>query len=348
MPAMLLDDLQVPIVLAPLAGGPCTPELVAAVADAGAFGFLAGGYLSRDGLAGSVERLRSLSSGPFGVNVFVPPRGAADPAVYAGYVRRLQAWADERRLPIGEPLFDDDDFDAKIELLVTEAAAVVSFTFGMPGVEVVERLHDAGSEVWATVTTPEEAVAAAGGGADVLVVQGSEAGGHRGSFSDEPRAPSFSTLSLVQLAAAAGRPLVAAGGIMSGAAVAAARAAGARAAQLGTAFLLCPEAGTSAPHRDALRRADAPTRLTRAFTGRPARGIVNMFMEQHDAHAVSAYPEIHHLTRPLRRDAAARGDASMINLWAGEAYPLVREMPAAQLVEQLAGEMEAAGRAAGG
>jgi nitronate monooxygenase len=125
---------------------------------------------------------------------------------------------------------------------------------------------------------------------------------------------------------------------MTGTGVAAVLAAGARAAQLGTAFLLCPEAGTSAPHREALRRGDAPTGLTRAFTGRAARGIVNAFMAEHDARAVSGYPEIHHVTQPLRREARARGDGSMINLWAGEAYPLIRELPAGDLVRVLAAE----------
>jgi nitronate monooxygenase len=221
---------------------------------------------------------------------------------------------------------------------VRDPAAVVSFTFGMPPADVVARLQGAGSEVWVTVTTPPEAAIALAGGADALVLQGMEAGGHRGSFEDREDAPAYSTLSLVQLLRGAGRPLVATGGLMSGAGIAAVLAAGARAAQLGTAFLLCPEAGTSEPHREAIRRADAPTRITRAFTGRAARGIVNEFMLEHDARAASAYPEIQNVTQPLRREARARGDGSMINLWAGQAYPLARELPAGELVRVLAAE----------
>jgi nitronate monooxygenase len=334
----VLDELEVPIVLAPLAGGPCTPALVAAACEAGAFGFLASGYLTADALGEQLAELRSLTRRPFGVNVFTPAPRPAEPGTYAPYVEDVRRWAGRRSLPVGAPRFEDDAFGAKLELLTREPAAVVSFTFGMPSEEVVKRLHAAGSEVWVTVTTPVEAETALAGAADALVLQGIEAGGHLGSFEDGG-APGHSLLSLLQLLHASPRPLVATGGVMSGRGVAAVLAAGARAAQLGTAFLLCPEAGTSAPHRAALRRGDVPTRLTRAFTGRAARGIVNEFMSELDARAVSAYPEIHHVTQPLRREARARGDGSAINLWAGEAYPLVRELPAAELVRVLAAEL---------
>jgi nitronate monooxygenase len=335
----VLDRLQPPIVLAPLAGGPSTPALVAAVCEAGAFGFLASGYLRPAALAEQLTELRSLTRRPFGVNLFTPAPRPAAPATYAPYVEEIGRWAGARGLPVGEPRFDDDAYTEKLELLIRGPAPVVSFTFGMPDAEAVGRLHDAGSEIWVTVTTPSEAAIAVAGGADALVLQGTEAGGHRGSFSDDDSRPGYSTLSLLQLLAGTPRPLVAAGGLMSGAGIAAALAAGARAAQLGTAFLLCPEAGTAAPHRAALRRGDVPTKITRAFTGRAARGIVNEFMAEHDAAAVSAYPEIHHVTQPLRRQARADGDAGAINLWAGEAYALARELPAAELVRVLATEL---------
>jgi nitronate monooxygenase len=179
-------------------------------------------------------------------------------------------------------------------------------------------LHDAGSEVWVTVTSAAEADLAAAAGADALVVQGAEAGGHRGGFHDTDEA--IGLLPLLQLIS--GRtelPLVAAGGLATGAAVAAALAAGARAAALGSAFLRCPEAGTSPVHREALR-SGAPTALTRAFTGRLARGIRNRFLEEHTAEAPSAYPEVHYLTAPLRQAGRTSGDADLVNLWAGQAY----------------------------
>lgn len=333
---MLLDRLKLPIVLAPLAGGPATPALAAAACRAHALGFLAAGYLSPEHLQEDIAELRSLTAEPFGVNVFSRPAGPADPAGYAAYVGALRSWARGAGLPIGEPRFHDDQLADKLDLLEREPVAVVSFTFGMPEPQAVRRLHEAGSEVWVTVTSPEEASRAVAGGADALVVQGSEAGGHRGGFADDD-VPPRSLLSLLQLTADAGAPLVAAGGIASGRGVAAVLAAGARAAQLGTAFLCCPEAGTSRAHRDALR-GDAPTRLTRAFTGRTARGIENEFMIEHEPAAVAAYPEINDVTRPLRQAAREAGDGSLINLWAGETYPLARELPAGELVQLLARE----------
>jgi nitronate monooxygenase len=175
----------------------------------------------------------------------------------------------------------------------------------------------------------------------VLVVQGSEAGGHQGSFRDDDDGEPVSVLLLLQqVTGVTDRPLVAAGGIATGRAVAAVLAAGASAAQLGTAFLLAPEAGTSEPHRAALR-GDGPTRLTRAFTGRRARGIVNRFMREHEAVAPRGYPEVHFLTAPIRAAARSAGDAEAINLWAGQAYPLTRGEPAAAIVERLAAELRA-------
>jgi nitronate monooxygenase len=339
---VILNQLRVPIVLAPLAGGPTTPELVAAVCEAGGLGFLAAGYLEPSVLERGIADVRARTPRPFGVNVFSRPSGPADPATYAPYVDELRRWAGARDLPLGEPAFDDDHYDAKLALLVQEPVAVVSFTFGMPAPGEVDQLHAAGSEVWVTVTSAQDAAVAAAGGADVLVAQGAEAGGHRGGFEDGDGAPGWSLLPLLQLVADAGVPLVAAGGLATGPAIAAALAAGASAVQLGTAFLLCPEAGTAAAYRDALRSRREPTRLTRAFTGRTARGVVNAFMVEHDTEAVAAYPEIHHVTQPMRRAAREGGDGSLINLWAGEAYPLIRELPAAEIVRLLDAEAQAA------
>jgi nitronate monooxygenase len=325
-------------VLAPLAGGPATPTLTAAVADTGALGFLAGGYLPADRLATDMAELRTQTSRPFGVNIFVPPAEPADPSAYAPFVAELRAWAERRGLPVGQPRFSDDAFTEKVELLTGDPVAVVSFTFGMPPDDAVQRLHAAGSEIWMTITSREEAEAATRRGADALVVQGTEAGGHRASFDDSDPPAGGSLPELLDGLRGIGLPLVATGGIMTGSAIASALASGASAVQLGTAFLLCPEAGTSEPHRRALRHATAPTRFTRAFTGRTARGIVNAFMDDLDGRAVSAYPEIHYVTQPLRQAARAAGDASAINLWAGERYALIREMPAAELIRSLVSE----------
>ncbi len=235
------------------------------------------------------------------------------------------------------PVFDDDAWAAKLQLLVEQPVPVVSVTFGCPSADEIAALHRVGSEVWVTVTTPGEATHAEQAGADVLVAQGSEAGGHRGTWDDAASEDAaVGVLALVQLVRARTRlPVVATGGIMTGTGVAAVLAAGAVAASLGTAFMRCPEAGTSAVVRAALR-GDAPTALTRAFTGRLARGIRNRMLVEHSAVAPSAYPEINHLTAPLRQAARERGDGDLVNLWAGQAYQLAEERPAAEVVARLA------------
>jgi nitronate monooxygenase len=347
---VILDQLAVPIVLAPLAGGPATPELAAAVSNAGGLGFLAAGYLSTAALADHVAQARALTSAPLGVNLFVPGRPASGRAV-ADYAATLADAASRAGVELGEPRFDDDEWTAKVALLTADPLPVVSFTFGCPERPVVDAVHAAGSEAWVTVTTASDAVLAAETGADVLVVQGSEAGGHRSSFTDDPAQDAsggFGLLSLLQLVRNTTElPLVAAGGITTGAGVAAVLAAGATAAQLGTAFLRCPEAGTSAVQRAAVASA-TPTAMTRAFTGRLARGIRNRFMTEHDPDAPVAYPEVHYLTGPLRAAGRAAGNSDLVNLWAGQTHELARELPAGELVAVLTEEARVALAAARG
>jgi nitronate monooxygenase len=272
------------------------------------------------------------------VNVFVPDDDSPDEEELSAYRERLRAWADGRGVEIGEPRTSDDDWDRKIELLTGDPVGVVSFTFGCPAREVIDALRTAGSEVWVTVTNPDEAAEAREAGADVLIVQGAEAGGHRASFVDRPGLPVYGLLSLLQiLSRAESLPLVATGGIATGPGLAAVLCAGARVGQCGTAFMLCPEAGTSPAHRESLR-STTETALTRAFTGRLARGIRNEFMDEHGAHAPVAYPELHYVTAPMRKEARERGEADLINLWAGEAHQLAEERPAAEVVQMLAGD----------
>jgi len=330
---MDLSDLRAPIVQAPLAGGASTPGLAAAVAHAGGFGFLAAGYKSVDAVRRDITELRTLTSAPFGVNVFAPPAPATDPAGVQAFADRLQADADRYQVELGEARHDDDAFDGKLALLVEQRIAVVSFTFGCPATDTVARLHDAGSDVWVTVTSPDEALIARDAGADALVVQGYEAGGHRGYFTDGDDREDFGLLALLRLVSAQVElPLVAAGGIADGPSVAAVLCAGAVAAQIGSALMLAPEAGTSQAHRAALIQPGA-TALTRAFSGRQARGIVNRFMREHSAQAPIAYPDLHHLTTPIRAAARAAGDPEAVNLWAGQAHALALEAPAAEIVQ---------------
>jgi nitronate monooxygenase len=345
---VILDELQVPIVLAPLAGGPGTPQLAAAVTNAGGLGFLGAGYLSADTLGGQLRKARELAGGPLGVNLFVPGSPASSEAV-AEYAVIIAAEARLAGVELGQARFDDDDWAAKLALLTAEPPAVTSFTFGCPDAAVIATLKEAGSEAWVTVTTPAEAVLAATAGADALVVQGSEAGGHRGSFTDDPAddaAGGFGLLSLLQLARSrTSLPLVAAGGISTGEGIAAVLAAGAAAAQLGTAFLNSPEAGTSQLQRTAVA-SSTPTAMTRAFTGRLARGIRNQFLDNHSQHAPAAYPDIHYLTSPVRAAGRSSGNADLVNLWAGQTHELSRELPAADLVAALMSDARAALQAA--
>ena len=337
---MLPGGFRVPIVQAPLAGGASTPALTAAVVRAGAFGFVAAGYKTPDALGDDIRATRELADEPFGVNVFVPGH-ATERRRYERYIEALRDEAGRQGVALGEARFEDDAWDAKLALLEEDPVAAVSFTFGCPPAEVVARLHAAGSSVWVTVTDVDEAQRAADAGADALIVQGIEAGGHRASFVDADGAGDYGLLALLQLVGAhVDLPLVASGAIASGGALAAVLSAGAQAAQIGTAFMRCPEAGTSPAHRAALA-ADTPTRLTRAFTGRQARGIVNRFLRDHSDDAPPAYPEIHHVTAPLRAAGRAAGDADMINLWAGQAHELAREAPAAEVVAALAAEARA-------
>lgn len=329
--AVLLDELDTPIVLAPMAGGPSTPELAAAVSDAGGLGFIAAGYLSAGDLGERVKRTRELTAAAFGVNLFFPSE-PSPAARFDDYVTELG-----HEFPVGEPRFDTDDWDAKIELLVADPVAVMSCTFGCPSAEEIERLHAVGTEVWVTVTSVAEAEHAVAVGADAVIAQGAEAGGHRGTFIDRPEddvTDPLGLLALVQLlTAAVDRPIIATGGIATGAGMAAALVAGAKAVQIGTAFLRCPEAGTAPLVRAAII-SDTPTMLTRAFTGRRARGLRNQFMLDHP-NAPAAYPEIHYATGPLRAAARASGNADEVNLWAGQAHSLAPELPAGELVRQL-------------
>jgi nitronate monooxygenase len=334
----VLSGLKVPVVQAPMAGGPSTPALAAAVNRAGGLGFLAAGYLSAERLGEDIETLLGLTDRPFGVNVFVGGGAAADPARVQAYAQRLSAEARRAGVQLGEPRFDDDSFRAKLELVRDRAVAVVSFTFGLPARRAIEELQGAGSEVWLTVTSPAEARQAAGRGADALIVQGVEAGGHRGVFVDDDDQSQLTLLSALQLVRAeVDLPIVASGSVMTGGALAAVLALGAAAGQVGTAYLRSTEAGTSEAQRAAVAT-DSPTVLTRAFSGRLARGIVNRWHREHGDAAPHAYPEIHHLTSPLRAHGRRAGDPDLINLWAGQAHRLAQERSAEEITRRLATE----------
>ncbi|WP_033212855.1 nitronate monooxygenase [Kitasatospora phosalacinea] len=331
-------DLAVPLIAAPMAGGASTPELVAALNGAGGLGFLAAGYRDTGGMIEQVQRTRESTDRPFGVNLFVPGPPAA-PGPVAAYRERLLPEALRRgvELPAEIPP-DRDDWDAKLDALLhgpTDGVAWVSYTFGLPEPAEAAALRLAGLRQLGTVTSPEEARAATALGLDALVVQGPEAGGHRATHRAEDRP---GTLPLLPLLAAVQEvtplPLIAAGGLGSGAAIAAALGAGAAAVQLGTAYLRTDESGASAAHRRALLELDATT-VTRAFTGRPARALRNAFTDRHEGRAPAAYPEVHHLTQPLRAAASRAEDLTAMHLWAGTAHREARAGRAADVTREL-------------
>ncbi|WP_432159971.1 nitronate monooxygenase [Streptomyces sp. NRRL F-5630] len=347
MSSVFGELLRHPVVQAPMAGGASCPELAAAVSEAGGLGFLAGGYKSVAAVQDEVRSTRELTGRPFGVNLFLPQPEADADAVEA-YADGLAEESERYGAPLGG-LPDgalDDFFDAKVAVLLAEPVAVVSFTFGCPSRDVLDAFQRVGTLTVVTVTTPEEARAAQWAGADALCVQGVEAGGHQGTHHDDPATDGcgLGLLSLLeQVRQTVPLPFLAAGGLMRGTQIAAVLAAGAEAAQLGTAFLPCPESGAHPVHKAALTSPHfTRTTLTRAFSGRPARGLVNRFVRVHSTEAPAAYPRVHHLTAGLRRAAAGAGDADGMALWAGQGHRLARTVAAGRLVETLAAETRAA------
>ncbi|WP_371501279.1 nitronate monooxygenase [Kitasatospora sp. NBC_00374] len=330
--------LDVPVVAAPMAGGATTPQLVAAVNAAGGLGFLAAGYRTAAAVAEQIGATRELTDRPFGLNLFVPA-APGDPAAVAAYRERLRPEAERYGVDLPTAIAPDrDDWDAKIELLLADPVPLVSYTFGLPSPAEAEALRAAGITQVGTVTTPAEARAAAEAGMDLLTVQGPEAGGHRathraGAAPGEVPLPDL----LAEVRAEVALPLIAAGGIADAAGLAAVLRAGAVAAQLGTAFLRCTESGASPAHQGALvDERFTETAVTRTFTGRPARGLRNAFIDRYEPYAPTAYPEVHHLTQPLRAAAAGRGDLGAMHLWAGTGHRLARTGPAADVVRAFA------------
>lgn len=328
--------LASPIVAAPMAGGPTTSALLRAVSDAGSLGFVPAGYRTAAQLAEDVAGARHLS-GEFGVNLFVPERELVDLDAVRRYRDLIAAEVESTGAAVGPVVEDDDDdWDAKIDLLTREPVPWVSFTFGLPDDATVARLRTAGSRLLLTVTDPAEARAAAELHPDGLIVQSAAAGGHRGTF-DQRRAPATEDLpSLVgAVVAATDVPVIAAGGVSDAAAVRTALEAGAEAVAVGTALLLADEAGTRPPHREALTDPAARTATMRAFTGRVARGIRTSFSDRYESAAPPAYPAVYHLTSPMRRRAAQVGDRDHLHLWAGTGFRAARAAPAREVLAAL-------------
>ncbi|TPG19880.1 2-nitropropane dioxygenase [Pedococcus bigeumensis] len=324
-----------------MAGGPATVELAAAVGEGGMFPFLAGAYLTPERLRNDIAALRALTPKPFAVNIFAPspdsPSMRQDAIAYAGL---LAPWAASAGVELGMPRYDEDFFDAKVDVLAEVAPALVSFAFGWPSAEVVARLQAAAVEVWVTINEATEVEWAQELGVDGLVVQGWEAGGHRGGPVDTGATQSALLTLVEEVAGRTSLPVMGAGGVMTGADAARVLRAGASAVAFGTAFLDCPEAGTAPVHRHALTHRTGTT-VTRAFTGRSARALTTTWTELFTEAAPAAYPHVHHVTAPLRAHGKATGEAELVHLWAGTGHGRLRKLPAAQLARTLVEELRA-------
>ncbi|WP_423058517.1 NAD(P)H-dependent flavin oxidoreductase [Brevibacterium linens] len=326
-----------PIIGAPMAGGTTTPELTEAVDRAGGFPFVAGGYLTAEALAPLIERMRETTPN-FGVNLFVPNPVPVDREAFDDFVTALEPAAAERGITLDpEPVEDDDHFGAKLDWLTEHPVPLVSTTFNLPTAEAVDRLHAVGTQVVATVTSVPEARAAAEVGVDGLIVQGPRAGGHSGTADPTRNVEDRATAELVRdILAEVDLPVAAGGGVDGEAMVGDLLEAGASAVVVGTLLLRSDEAGTAPTHRAALASDEfADTQLTRAFTGRPARALVNDFVRKFDPVAVDAYPAVHHLTKEFRAAAKKADDPQNLHLWAGTGYRGARDGSAETIVKDL-------------
>jgi NAD(P)H-dependent flavin oxidoreductase YrpB (nitropropane dioxygenase family) len=330
--------VRLPVIAAPMAGGATTTAMVTAAAGADSIGLLAAGYKTAESLQSEIATVRAASI-PFGVNVFAPNPVPIDAGTYRRYAAALQPEADRFGLTLpADPVDDDDAFDAKVDLLRSDPVPIVSFTFGLPAVDVIRALQKAGTTVVQTVTSLQEAEVAAAAGVDMLAVQASVAGGHSGTFTpDRMPAPVPLTELVARITESVRLPVIAAGGLATADDVTAVLHAGASAAAVGTVLLRAEESGASATHKAALADPSrTETVLTRAFTGRPARGLRNQFIDRFEASAPLGYPAVHHLTSPLRKAAAAAGEADLVHLWAGTGFRHAAEKPTAEILTGLA------------
>ena len=333
--------LTIPVIAAPMSGGPSNPAMVLAASRAGALGFLAAGYKTPEAIQSEISAVRSASI-PFGVNIFAPNKVPIAPDAYRAYAEMMQREADRFGLTLpANPVEDNDYFEAKIDLLLSDPVPIVSFPFGLPDAAVIRALQGVGTTVIQTVTSAPEAKLAADAAVDMLAVQSRQAGGHSGTLTPDrpPRAVPLTDL-IAEIRATVKLPVIAAGGLATADDVAGVIDAGAEAAMVGTVLLRSNESGASATHQAALADPSrTETVVTRAFTGRPARGLRNTFIDTYEAQAPLGYPAIHHLTSPLRKAAAAAGEPDLVHLWAGTGYRHATKESTTEILTRHAGRV---------
>ncbi|WP_342415562.1 DUF561 domain-containing protein [Paenibacillus sp. FSL R10-2782] len=331
--------IQYPIFLAPMAGGPTTPELVAAISNAGGLGNLGAGYLTPEQLRSMIREIKQLTVQPFGVNLFVPEQLVESEETIGQMADHLNIYRVELGIAQNPAIQKySESFEEQVQVLLDEEIPVFSFTFGIPPQDVIQTMKQRGTIVIGTATTIEEAKQLEAAGVDAIVAQGSEAGGHRGTFLKSVSDTQIGTMALIpQIVDHVTIPVIASGGIMDGRGLVASLALGAAAVQMGTAFLACPESGAHTTYKQKiLSENEDCTEITRVYSGKAARGIRTEFMN--DMHRypgkIPAYPIQNAMTRDIRQAAAKANNSEYMSLWAGQGLRLATDRSAAATVKQ--------------
>ena len=343
-----LLNINYPIIQAPMAGGPTTSELVAAVSNAGGLGMIGAGYMSPEQLRHQIDEIRKLTDHPFGINLFVPTEYTADAGKLQAANTLLQPIKEELQVEdeLVLPTFEQDlkTFQEHLNVIIEEEISICSFTFGIPSPQIVSKLKEYSIVLIGTATTVEEAVMNENAGMDAVVIQGSEAGGHRGTFNGQDRESLIGLMSLIpQVADVISIPLIAAGGIMDGRGIMAAKCLGAIGVQMGTAFLVCEESGANTLHKEAIIKAsEDKVVLTKAFSGKMARGLHNRFIEMTKPYeeVLPDYPLQNELTKAIRKTSAAKGTTGHMSLWSGQSPRLAKKLTVCELMNKIINEAE--------
>jgi nitronate monooxygenase len=327
------------IIQAPMAGV-TTPELVAAVSNAGGLGSVGAGYMSPEAIRQFIQEVRKLTQKPFAVNLFIPNKTQHSPEKIQKMNKILDKYRRELNIALSPPIkFPSHTFEDQFKVLIDEKVPIFSFTFGIADANCINQCKANNIISIGTATSCKEALALAESGIDAIVAQGSEAGAHRGTFLGCAEDSLIGTLALVpQVVDAVPVPVIAAGGIMDARGILAARDLGAKAVQMGTAFLACPESGATQKYKQAVCNADAGAiTLTRAFSGRLARGIRNRFIDDmmNQLDAIPDYPIQHYLTQDIREAAKRIDNIDFMSLWAGQSAHLAKPKPAGELTKDL-------------
>lgn len=333
-------NIEYPIFQAPMAGGPTTPELVAAVSHAGGLGNLGAGYLTPEQIRNTIREIRELTDRPFGVNLFVFEQPEeSEEATMESMSQRLNLYRNELGIPQTPSLQKyAESFEEQVHAVIEERVPVFSFTFGIPSSDVIQSMKERGTLVIGTATTVDEAIQLEASGADAIVAQGSEAGGHRGTFLRSASHSLIGLMALVpQMVDHVSVPVIASGGIMDGRGLAASLALGASAVQMGTAFLACTESGAHPIYKQKVLSANEDTTtVTYAYSGKAARGIQTKFMRDMDVYPgeIPAYPIQHAMTKDIRQASAKANNPEYMSLWAGQGLRLAKDRSAAAIINE--------------